>query len=136
MEKLKDLEEMLCRELEEYAAHDSLDMGSLEIVDKLAHAIKNIQKIEESEYSEARGGRGGRSYGRSYDGGSYGGYGNRSYDGGSYEDGYMAYRGRRRDSMGRYTSADGMTDELRELAKNAPDDKTRRELMKLAERMG
>ena len=118
MNGLKSLKDMLCRELEDYAEHDSVDMGSLEIIDKLAHAIKNIEKIidNKSGYSE-------RGYSRADD------YSRRSYDDG------MSYRGRRRDGMGRYTSTDGIADELRSLADNAPDEKTRRELMRMIERM-
>ena len=54
MHRLEELKEMLCEELEEYGSKEKLDMGGLEIVDKLAHAIKNIDKIMDSEYSEGR----------------------------------------------------------------------------------
>ena len=92
----------------------------------LAHAVKNLDKIiesmEESEYSERMDGR------------SYGG---RSYDGGRS----MA-RGRnaRRDSMGRYAS-DGysntgdMADQLRNMMDEAPDERTRQELQRLASKL-
>lgn len=131
MHKLEELKEMLCEELEEYGASDKLDMGGLEIVDKLAHAIKNIDKIIESEsgYSERRG-----SYRGSYDGGSYDG----SYDG-SYGR-YSTRRGRgrnaRRDSMGRYSRAnDMMVDELREMMNDAPDEQSRMEIERLINKM-
>lgn len=45
MHKLEQLKETLCRELEEYGERDNLDVGGLDVVDKLAHAIKNIDKI-------------------------------------------------------------------------------------------
>ena len=52
--KLKD---MLCKELEEYGERSQLDSNSLEVVDTLAHALKNIDKVieykEMESYSEA-----------------------------------------------------------------------------------
>lgn len=133
MHKLYDLKEMLCEELEEYGSKDNLDVGGLEIVDKLAHAIKNIDKIieayEESEYSSegsyARGRNGGRNNRDTY----------RSYARG---------RGRnaRRDSMGRYSREDGysmdgeeIVEEIRGLMQSAPDEYTRKELEKLTHRL-
>lgn len=87
MHELYKLKEMLCKELEEYGSKGDLSAGSLEIVDKLAHALKNLDKIietkeEESEYSSA-GNEG------SYRGGSYRGGRGGSYRGGSYDDGMM-----------------------------------------------
>ena len=124
MHKLEELKDMLCKELEEYGERDNLDVGGLDVVDKLAHAIKNIDKIiasEEEQYS----GRSyyGRSYGRSYeDGRSYG----RS----------MRGRGRnaKRDSMGRYSSDGDMVSELRRMMDDAPDEQTRMELERMMQR--
>lgn len=134
MHKLHDLKDMLCEELEEYGTKDKLDMGGLEIVDKLAHAIKNIDKIIDKEegYSERyyEGMYRGDSYGRSYDDGSY--------RDGSYRDGYSSRRGRgrnaRRDSMGRYASA-SMRDELERLMDEAPDEQTRMKLERFMQSM-
>lgn len=136
MHKLMDLKERLCRELEEYADKDGLDVGGLEVVDKLAHAVKNIGKIiemveDEEDYSMASG--------RSYRGGSYGGG---SYRGGSYEGGGSYARGRRnakRDSMGRYSRRRSMAGEdiaaqLEELMQQAPDEQTRMELERMMQR--
>ena len=109
MHKLEALKEMLCKELEEYGERDNLDVGGLEVVDKLAHAIKNIDKIIEAD-EEKYSGRG-RSYG--YDGRSYG-Y-DRSYDGRMY-DGGRSY------------------DDLRRLMENAPDEHTRMELERMMQR--
>ena len=107
MHKLETLKDMLCRELEEYGERDNLDVGGLDVVDKLAHAIKNIDKIiaaEDEQYS-------GRRYARAYDRGRY-----------DYDDGRsMRSRGRKRDSMGRYSSGD-MVSELRRLMDDAPDE--------------
>ena len=128
MHKLEELKEMLCEELEEYGTKDKLDMGGLEIVDKLAHAIKNIDKIMDSEYSERGSYRG--SYG--YEGNYRGSYGD-----GSYRD-YAERRGRgrnaRRDSMGRYASAD-MRQELERLMDDAPDEATRMKLERFMQSM-
>lgn len=142
MHELYELKEMLCEELKEYGSKEKLDVGGLEIVDKLAHAIKNIDKIieayEEEEYSEAGG-----SYAR---GGNRGG--NRRYSrtgrgGSSYEQGgggsYARGRGSnaRRDSMGRYSrgysrgGSDEMVEELRELMQDAPNDQMRQEFERL-----
>lgn len=145
MHKLMELKEMLCKELEEYGERDNLDVGGLDVVDKLAHAIKNIDKIIEAEEYSGRSSRGSYEGGRSYEGGyggrSYeGGYGGRSYEGGrssyegrSYEGGRSRGRGRssRRDSMGRYSSA---ADELQRLIDEAPDEQTRMELERMMQR--
>lgn len=146
MHELYELKEMLCKELEEYGKKGELTTGSLDVVDKLAHTIKNLQKIiekyEEEDYSNAsyaRGGRGGSYRGGSYayeDGGMMGGG---SYEGGSYARG----RGRnaKRDSMGRYSSErgysrdEGMIMELRELMQEAPDERTRMEFQKFIQKI-
>lgn len=130
MHKLYDLKEMLCEELEDYADKGKLDMGGLEIVDKLAHAIKNIDKIiyKEDGYSERRYPERGMydghiSYADSY-GDSYGRYSTRRGRG----------RNARRDSMGRYASA-GMRDEIERLMDEAPDEETRMKLERFMQSM-
>lgn len=83
MKGLYKLRDMLCEELEKFGENGEISAGALETVDKLAHAIKNIDKVLEGEEGYSMGGdwmAGGR-YGHSYDGGQ------------SY---------RRRDNMGRY----------------------------------
>lgn len=139
MDAVYDLKDMLCEELEEYGKKDKLDVGGLEIVDKLAHTIKNLDKIietyEDDGYSEAY-------YDGSYEGtgnmgGNMGGtsrrYAMRRYSG-ARGDG----RGRnaRRDSMGRY-SRDGkmMAQELRELMEDAPDERIKMELQKVIQKV-
>jgi monoamine oxidase len=130
MHKLEDLKDMLCEELEEYGTKDKLDMGGLEIVDKLAHAIKNIDKIidKESGYSE-RYYEG--NYGRDY-------YADGSYRG-AYADGYSSRRGRtgnvKRDSMGRYARANDMRMEIERLMDEAPDEATRMKLERFMQSM-
>ena len=129
MHELYELKEKLMKELAEYS-QDELSTGSLEVIDKLAHAIKNICKIcEDMEGSSYEGGSnyGRRSYegsGRSYDGSydmSREGGSNRSYEGTSYRRGRGRYA--RRDSMGRY-AAEGpeLAMELKELMQDAPEE--------------
>ena len=104
MHKIYELKEKLCDELEEYG-EKKLDAGTLDVVDKLAHTIKNLDKIiekyEMDEYSSADGMM-------AYNDGRRGSYA----------------RGRRRDSMGRYSRAEreSMITELREIMRDAPEE--------------
>ena len=144
MDKLYELKETLCEELEKYGAKDKMSAGDLEVVDKLTHTIKNLDKIiekyEEGEYSNE---------GMAYRGGSRGGYSNR---GGYSREGYPRenmmgeYSNRRgrgsnakRDSMGRYSSRysmdNNMLADLREMMEDAPDEKTRQEFERFIRKM-
>jgi hypothetical protein len=133
MHELYELKEMLCKELEEYGRKGDLSAGSLEIVDKLAHALKNVDKIIESKEEESGEEYSGAMYRR---GGSYR-YDDGMMTGGSYRGGSYA-RGRgsnaRRDSMGRYASRgysrsegdmDEIVEELRGMMGDLPEDKQR-----------
>ena len=51
MHKLYELKDMLCEELEQYGKKGELTAGSLDVVDKLTHTIKNLDKIIE-KYEE------------------------------------------------------------------------------------
>ena len=135
MKELMNLKHMLCEELEEYGRSPELSKSSLEMVDKLAHACKNVCKIIESKEEESYSRRGG-SYRGSYDGGSYYGNSNYSRDGYYYDDGGASYR-RGRDRMGRFTSRDAseMSRKLREMMEEAPDEGTKREIQRLADKM-
>ena len=132
MDALYTLRDMLLGELEEYGKKGDLSAGTLEIVDKLAHSVKNLDKIieveEGAEYSGAMDG--------TYAGDGYGGMMPRT--GGSFARGRMSAR---RDSRGRYSSrgysrTGDIADRLRELAEDAPDEKTRQEIHRLISRMG
>ena len=126
MHDIYKLKDMLCEELEEYGRKNELTPASLEVIDKLAHSLKNVEKVienyemEESGYSSA-----GRYY---YDDGMGGSYA-RGGRGGSR--GYSSARGRgrnvRRDSMGRYSMADAdmteMIDEMRSMMDDLPEEK-------------
>ena len=121
MHKLYELKDMLCEELEEYGSKGKLDVGSLDVVDKLAHAIKNIDKI--LEYDE--------------DGYSGRGYSMRRYS--RMDDGRMmddhSYA-RRRDSMGRYSRAkEDFEEELRELMLDAPNDRIKQKIQSIMSEM-
>lgn len=142
MHELYELKEMLCKELEEIGGKGELTAGSLETVDTLAHALKNVNKIIEDKEED--------------------GYSNRYHDGASYAGGRMNAT---RDSRGRYSgeghgnySSDGrggysrnyygnysrndysmaagdMADRMRSLAADAPDETTRREIERMASKM-
>lgn len=161
MHAIYKLEEMLCEELEKIGEKEELTAGSLETADKLAHALKNVQKIisyyeemgDGEEYSGAGGNmgggggnQGGGSSNRSYRGGnsrtSYARGGGSSYERGrSYaRSSARAGRGRNaaRDSMGRYSSAEGMEDlkmELEELMNEAPNQNFRKRIQELVSEM-
>lgn len=129
MNELNELKEMLCKELKEYGKKGELTAGSLDVVDKLSHSIKNLDKI--IEVYEGGGYSNGYSMYTYRDG--------RSYPDGSYNDGYGSYA-RRRDSMGRYSregySRHGdMIADLRELMNDAPDDRTRQEFQRFISKM-
>lgn len=119
MNELYELKEMLCKELKEYGKKGEMTAGSLDVVDKLSHAIKNIDKIIESYEEEDYSG---------YDGGSYRG----SYARGGRDRNYAYARGRganaRRDSMGRYSSEgysranEETIEQLRDLMEEVPED--------------
>lgn len=120
MHELYALKDMLCKELKEYGSKGELSAGTLDIVDKLAHATKNLCKvIENCEGDE---------------------YSNGSYDYGMSNRGDSSYargrgRGARRDSMGRYASdyagesgysrTDEVMSELRGLMNAANDEHTK-----------
>lgn len=86
---MHELKEKLCEELKEIAHKGELGAGDLEIVHKLTDTIKNLDKIEmleeHGDYSRAG----------DWEADMRGTYGRGS-----------SYRGRKRDSMGRY-SRDG-----------------------------
>ena len=86
MEYMHELKDKLCKELDEIARKPEMGAGDLEIIHKLTDTIKNLDKIEMLEedggYSQA---------------GDWKMEGRGSYNRGS------SYRGRKRDSMGRYS---------------------------------
>lgn len=129
MREIEELRDTLCSELKEYNRQGEISRETLHEIDTLAHAIKNIDKIIDKEdgYSERRYSERGmyENYRGSY-GDSYG------------RDGYSTRRGRgrnaRRDSMGRYASAD-MRMEIERLMDEAPDEETRMKLERFMQSM-
>ena len=121
MHALYELKDVLMSELEEYGKKGELSAGSLEIIDKLCHAIKNLDKIiwccEEDGYSNKTM--------------------SVSYRDGRYDD--MGYS-RKRDSRGRYSSrgysrTGNLAERVRGMMAEAPDDRTRAEMESLAMRL-
>lgn len=132
MHELYELKEALMNELEEYGSKE-MTAGSLDVVDKLTHTVKNLDKIiekcEEEEYS-------GRSYARGRGRSSYA-RGGRSYDDGNN----MSYA-RRRDAMGRYSrngrysmGNDELIEDLHELMEEAPDERTKKEFHRFIQKI-
>ena len=133
MHEIYELKDMLCRELEEYGKKGDLDVGSLEIIDKLAHAVKNLGKIiemnDENEYSN--------------DGVYPYGHDGHMVRGGSYARGRGRYA--KRDNRGRYSSygggysraeddMDNIVSELRDMMAILPQDK-QQEVQRFIEKM-
>lgn len=148
MHELYELKEKLMNELAEYGKQDEMTSSTLDVVDKLAHTIKNLCKIiDDMEGYSERGSYEGSMRGGSYDGSMRGSYRDGSYGDGSFRGSYESSmrggsyargRGRnaRRDSRGRYASDNGMMlEELQELMSDAPDDRTRQEIQKLVTRL-
>lgn len=128
MKHIEDLRDMLCEELEKFSKKGSLTAGSLETIDKLAHAIKSIDTIMAmEEYSEDDG---------YYDDGY-----SRSYSS------YARGRGRnaRRNSNGRYSRKgsydmgysghESLNEELSELMENVSNDRDRMVIKKVMDLM-
>lgn len=128
MHELYELKEKLVDELKEYGSKE-MSAGSLDVIDKLAHATKNLCKIIEAYEDE--------------------GYSERDEGGTSY---YRGSYARRRDSRGRYASrrggnssyrgegnyyraADDITERLHDMMAEAPDERTKTEIQKLISKM-
>ena len=130
MKELHELKEMLCDELKEYGKKD-LTAGSLDVIDKLSHALKSIETIiamEEADEEYSGIYRMPRYYRDGYD------------RDGSYARNGRSYR--RRDSMGRYSREDGysgamedMADQLREIMKDAPDESLKKDIRRILEKV-
>ena len=99
MEYIEKIKKMLCKELDEYAMKGKISGSDLDMIWKLTDTVKNLNKIEMLEDDE------------SYDG--YSEMREYPYMGASS---YARGRGRyaKRDSMGRYSSDDRITDDYSE----------------------
>ena len=114
MKELYELKERLIDELKDYGKKD-LSGSALTAIDTLAHATKNVCKIIE-------------------DSDGYSGNYPYAYDDGMGRGSYRGSYARNRDSMGRY-SRHSLSDKLRELMDEAPDDRTRMEIKRLIDKM-
>lgn len=122
MRELYELRDKLCNELKKYSGKE-LSKDSLEVVDTLAHATKNLDKIIDSYEEEEN-----ESYG----------YSNRMS-----RESYSRGRGRnaKRDSMGRYSRDNGYSrhgnhvEQLREMMMDAPNEEIRRDYEKIITHM-
>lgn len=141
MGEIYDLKEKIMNELKKYASKPELSASSLETIDKLAHAAKNLCKIiedEEDSYSGARGGGRGRGSNAQRDSmGRYSseGGGNYSNEGG-YSNAGRGYSRARYSSDGNYSmhSAD-MVEELRDIMEEAQDPRMRQKIDRLITKM-
>lgn len=128
MNAMEEIREMLMAELEKCSKKGELSAGSLEVIDKLTHAIKSIDTIMAMEGASNEGGSYARrdSMGRysnngyyegSYARGNRGGGGSNRYGsyarGGSYERGYS-----------REDAKEELAMELRDLKMDAKDSET------------
>ena len=117
-EGLYDLKDKLCKELSEYGKKEKIDASTLQVIDTLAHSLKNVCKIIECYESEE-------------DAQDYS-YAMPRMPRVSYARG----RNARRDSMGRYSSRNGgysndgdFRAEMQELIQNAPNEFVRQKMM-------
>lgn len=105
MHELMELKEKLIKELEDYSQNGKFSKEDVEAIKYMASAVDhlcNIVERSDEEYSQQGGD--GRNYGYAYErGGNMGG--------GSYRS-YARGRGRnaRRDSMGRYSRTEGVSE--------------------------
>ena len=144
MHELYELKETLCKNLEEYGKKNDLKAGDLDVIDKLAHSIKNLDKViekyEEEEYSGARGrGSNARRDSRGRYSSAMGmmdrdGYSMRG-DYSNERGGYSNERGGNYSNRGGYSRNNNMIMELRELMEDAPDERTRMEFDKFIRKM-
>ena len=159
MHDIMNLKEMLLDELSEYGRKGELNAKTLETVDTLAHATKNLCKIiEDAEMMEGGSSyeRGGNNY---YDGSSYargrgrnarrdrmgrysseesyrGGNYENSYDGNSYERGGNRRGGSsRRGGYSRAEAKEEYIENLRKMMEEAPDEKSRMSIQRMIQTM-
>ena len=131
MHDIYKLKDMLMDELKEYGQKGEMTPGSLEVIDKLAHATKNICKIiEDCESEEGYSSRYAYADGGSYARGGRGGRGGRT--------GANQYGSYARDRIGRYSRAeDGMNELLAEMHEIMPmlSEEKRREAQRFVDKM-
>lgn len=128
MKELYDLKDLLCEELKQYGKKGDLTAGSLDVVDKLSHALKSVETIIAMEEADD-------SYSEGYGGPYY----DRSMRGSSYARGRRSTA--RRDSMGRYSrddysmDNDEMVEQLRGIMEEAPNEQVRSEIHRVVKKI-
>ena len=121
MHALEELKDMLMEELEKCSKKGELSAGSLEVIDKLAHAVKSIDTIMAMEgYSEESGNYGARGRGRNAQRDSRG----------RYADGYGGYREGRMYRRYRDDAREDLVEQLKEMEMEAKDEESRRMVQK------
>ena len=129
MHEIKNLKEKLCRELEEYSQKGRLDMQTLQVIDTIAHTVKNLNKILDEEAKS------GFSEGYNY-GSNYSSRGSSNYSNGYPDYNYGSVRGNWNAYSGRYPMGnDMMIDRLRSLMNETNDERTRQEFQNFINRM-
>lgn len=120
MYDLRNLREMLCKELDEIASKREMSAGDLDAIQKLTSSIKNTYKIgmfEDGGYSRAG----------EWEADMRGTYGRGN-----------SYRGRHRDTMARYSRTDAlehMRSTLEDMMRDADDDRTREAIRRCMEQI-
>lgn len=150
---LYELCEVLSREIEDQTQKvikGGMDQGSLEIIDKLTHALKSVKTtlaMEEAQQGGYQAYRAGGGYNAS---GGYNAhdryyaypnsseYGAGGYGEGGYNEGYGegGYGRRGRNSMGRYTAEGAnLGEELQKLIQKAPTPQIRMDMEHLMQKI-
>ena len=130
MHKLYELKEKLMRELEDYADNGKFSKEDVEAIKYTASAIDHICNIvegEDGEYSEAM-----RGIYNSYDGGMGGSYARRNRMS-SYARGGRGRRGSY--ARGYSRASEDLAEQLRDIMHDAPDEKIRMEIERLANKV-
>lgn len=133
MREIENLKEKLCRELDEYASRGKLDAQTLQIIDTIAHTVKNLNKIieqdEKNGYSEGPRIHGNYSFANGNSGNYNSGY---NYNNRNMGD----WRMNNYSMADRYsTGNDAMIAQLHDLMNQTHDEKTRREFQMFIDRM-
>ena len=117
MHDMTELKNNLYKELDKVASKGELTTQTLDLVDKISHALKCVLTIEAmDEYPSYSGNNGSyRMAGMSYANG--GGYSNR------------------RDSRGRYSGTDDYIARLEDMMYSMPDERSRQDIERIVMRM-
>lgn len=127
MQELYDIKDDYIKELKKYKGKE-ITVQTLEIVDTLAHTIKNLCKVIEECEKESYGRHMSMNYGANNYNANYG----NNY--GYMPEMYGAHGrgpGAARDSIGRYAAGNDMMSELNSLAMSMPDEQSRQAIQSI-----